>query len=114
MSVQVWKYPLAVGENEVRLTPGATVLAVLNQRETVTLWAEVSTIAVASERRRFGVFATGEALPPTRKYIGTVLTRNGDRVWHVYELPGLGTVSGGDSAPGTSATAPAAEAPSRS
>lgn len=87
----IFKYPLDVTDvsNQVltlEMPAGANVLCVQVQCDGIWLWAEVD-VGQATESRRFVVLWTGGEYEVGRKrYVGTVQTAGGDRVWHVFEL----------------------------
>lgn len=86
MSTRIWKYELAVtDEQTVEMPRGAKVLSVANQGGNLCLWAEVD----PHERvtvRTFLVVGTGHKITldaDLREFIGTVLIC--PLVWHVFE-----------------------------
>jgi hypothetical protein len=83
----IHKYPLYVTDMQVVMMPvGARILSVDNQRDMLTLWAEVDTEA-PSEGRVIHVAGTGNPLnaPSDSDFIGTV--QMGQFVWHIYAGP---------------------------
>lgn len=72
-----------------RIMPvGATILVAQNQRECVTIWAEVEDTN-PMEDREFLVCMTGQPCPTLRRkkqFLGTVQLDGGTIVLHVYEL----------------------------
>lgn len=87
MSRRVLKFAMYLGIS-TRVPVGASAKVVLAaiQRGTVTLWFEVRDDDPVSEPRIFQVFGTGEDLPPNVEHVGSVITENGDYVWHFYEV----------------------------
>lgn len=87
----IFKYPLNVGHNDVRMPATAQVLCVQAQRNVITLWAEVPVAngqgyEPENETRTFVVYGTGRPIPNNPgRYIGTVQQLAGELVWHVYE-----------------------------
>jgi hypothetical protein len=80
----VWKYPLSFGINHIELPVEATILHVAIQHTgQPAMWAEVDTDN-SRERRHFMIFGTGDEIPESAHYIGTVLL--GQFVWHVIEV----------------------------
>lgn len=80
----IHKYALRFIDTQSVIMPvGAKVLAVQNQNDKITMWAEVDDIN-DKEQRVFSIFGTGcEITGFERHYIGTV--QIGDFVWHIYE-----------------------------
>ena len=79
----VHKYVLSDVRNEVSTYEGARFLCAANQREQITVWAEVNTL----ERecmRTLHVVGTGHEVPRGAAFIGTALMAGGDYVFHVY------------------------------
>jgi hypothetical protein len=102
---RVLKFPLEVadGAQRVMMPAGAKVVHVGNQYERPTMWAEADmsespaldgpaeAVDASVNTRMFFVIGTGQTiLYPNAEYLGTVITRGGDLVWHVYELPYAG------------------------
>jgi hypothetical protein len=87
----IFKYQLdpATTERHILSMPvGATILVAQNQRERVTLWAEVEDTN-PMEDREFLVCKTGQPCPTLRRkklFLGTVQLDGGSLVLHVYEL----------------------------
>lgn len=88
----VFEYTLDPATTErhlVKMPAGATILVAQNQREHVTLWAEVDD-ANPEEDREFLVCMTGQPMPtPFRRkkqFLGTVQLDGGSMVLHVYEV----------------------------
>ena len=79
----IHKYAVGDWANEVSTYEGARFLHVDNQREQITVWAEVNTL----ERecmRTLHVVGTGHEVPRGAAFIGTALMAGGDYVFHVY------------------------------
>lgn len=88
----IFKYRLDPATTErhlISMPVGAAILVAQNQREHVTLWAEVDD-ANPLEEREFLVCMTGQPIPrgdyKQRLFCGTVQLDGGDLVLHVYEL----------------------------
>lgn len=87
----IFKYPLNVGYNDLRLPQGARVLTVQTQNNVINLWAEVpvangSGHEPETQLRTFNVYGTGRPIPnEPGRYIGTVQQLQGALVWHIYE-----------------------------
>lgn len=83
----IHKYPLYVTDMQVVMMPvGARILSVANQRDMLTLWAEVNTEAPPAGRV-IHVVGTGNPLvvASNADFIGTV--EMGQFIWHVYAGP---------------------------
>jgi len=80
----IWKYELRYGLMSYELPKGAVPLHVHNQNETPTLWAEVDTEELETEKRLFEIVSTGGMGPDIGQYIGTL--HQPPYVWHVYEV----------------------------
>ena len=79
----IHKYVLGEAVNRVSTFEGARFLHVDNQREQITVWAEVNTL----ERecmRTLHVVGTGGDVPVGSAYVGSALVAGGDLVFHVY------------------------------
>lgn len=87
----IFKYRLDPATTErhlISMPVGATILVAQNQREHVTLWAEVDD-ANPVEDREFLVAQTGKPCPTLQRkkqFLGTVQLDGGSPVLHVYEL----------------------------
>lgn len=88
MTSRILKYPLCVGVNyisgnNVEITPRYAG----NQRDVVTMWAQVTECESLGEFKReltISVVATGAEWDMERfAYLGTVITDGGNFVWHV-------------------------------
>jgi hypothetical protein len=80
----IYKYPLRLGaKRPISMPCGARILAVQNQQEVPTLWAEVDSEA-DEEFRTFHCVATGNE-PEGNVYLGTLQFSNGQLVFHIYE-----------------------------
>lgn len=80
----IHKYTLNATTNAVSTYERARFLHVANQREQITVWAEVNTL----EReclRTLHVVGTGGEVPRGAAYIGSALMADGDFVFHVYD-----------------------------
>ena len=79
----IHKYAVGDWANEVSTYEGARFLHVDNQREQITVWAEVNTLERECVRRLY-VVGTGGKVPPGCDYVGSALMADGDFVFHVY------------------------------
>ena len=79
----VHKYVLTEAVNQVSTYEGARLLHVDNQREQITVWAEVNTLNREC-MRTLHVVGTGGEIPPNAAHVGSVLVAGGDFVFHVY------------------------------
>lgn len=79
----VHKYTLDDAVNQVATYEGARFIHVDNQRERITVWADVNTL----ERecvRTLHVVGTGGEVPFRAEHIGSALVADGSFVFHVY------------------------------
>lgn len=90
----IYKYPLEITDIQYIAMPvDSRILSVGNQYGNVTLWAKVATEdqgATPMSLVRIGIFGTGNILPDDLAgaiFIGTVITENGQLIWHVWEMP---------------------------
>jgi len=91
----IWKFPLEFRKyQEIEVPVGARFLSVQNQRNTPTIWAEVSPnkggagMELSTERWRIAMYDTGSSFDwENQMYLGTVQLYNGESVVHVYEIP---------------------------
>ena len=79
----VHKYVLSDVVNQVSTYGGARFLHVANQREQITVWAEVNTLEHEC-LRTLHVVGTGHDVPSSSDYIGSALMAGGDFVFHIY------------------------------
>ena len=80
----VCRYDLPVDDQWHELGLSGAVLHVASRHpEVVTLWALHSGGPLLP--RSFGVFGTGQVLPPDARHAGTALAAGGALVWHVFE-----------------------------
>jgi len=94
--MRILKYPLMSSTGTIRIKiPGLTLLSVVNQKESIVVYAQVpnyfdnkvtvSDLVVTTYE--FLVLATGQVYEEDineYKFLGTVLLCNGNLVWHVY------------------------------
>lgn len=80
----IHKYVLSDAVNSVSTYEGARFLHADNQREQITVWAEVHTLAREC-MRTLHVVGTGGEVPIGARYVGSALMVGGDFVFHVYE-----------------------------
>jgi hypothetical protein len=86
---QIWKFPIALGENFVKVPTGAELLpgSMQVQRSTICIWALVNPEEKKTETRAIHVMGTGNDIPypdAHRSYLGTI--QIGDFVWHGFEM----------------------------
>lgn len=84
---QVWKFPLTLGENKLKMPTGAHVVSAQIQHEQLVLWAVVNLDMATKENRRIFVAATGQELPDRvgwRHFVDTV--QSGGFVAHVFDI----------------------------
>lgn len=79
----IHKYVLSDVRNEVSTYEGARFLHVANQREQITVWAEVNTLAREC-MATLHVVGTGHEVPRGVAYVGSAVMAGGDFVFHVY------------------------------
>ena len=80
---QIWKFPIDVGPQEIKMPKGADVLTVQMQGNTPCLWALVD-IEAEKELRVFNLVGTGHICRSLKdNYIGTF--QMGPLVWHLFE-----------------------------
>jgi hypothetical protein len=79
----IHKYPLTDVITDVPTFERVRFLHVDNQREVITVWAEVNTLE--RERQcRLHLVGTGHDVPPNATHIGSALVDGGNFVFHVY------------------------------
>ncbi len=90
----IYKYRLdIVDEQRVEMPIDSTILSVHNQDNQVMMWAKVGAIVQGNVPMHWvtiGIFGTGQELPDDIEdavFLGTVLTGNGQLVWHVWKMP---------------------------
>lgn len=79
----IHKYVLDAATNRVQTYERARFIHAANQREQITVWAEVNTL----ERecvRVLHVVGTGHEVPVEADFVGSPLMAGGDFVFHVY------------------------------
>lgn len=91
MSNAIWKYELAITDEQiVEMPKGSALISVADQHgtgRTLQLWAMVYPGAEREERRIL-IFGTGHPVPPSLRstaHIGSVVTQAGGLVWHVFD-----------------------------
>lgn len=88
--MNIYKFDMPVEENpKIEMPEGATILHIDSQfgnPDTLQVWA-LCTPENAPEQRQFHCFGTGHELPANPgTYLGTVLTADGQLVWHCFEV----------------------------
>lgn len=88
--MQVWKFTLDHGENQLTLPIGAQPLKVMSQKGHPRIWFRINENAQLFETRRFYLLGAGHTFatvgcPDAAPYIGTCLTHDVRLVWHVFE-----------------------------
>ncbi len=83
----IWKYELSVTDVQVIQMPeGAELLCVQNQRGVPCVWALVET-SRPKIMREIHIFGTGRPCDSFKEgYVGTFQLRNGDLVFHVFDV----------------------------
>ena len=82
----IHKYVLTDSVNKVSTFERAKFIHVANQREQITVWAEVNTLG--HERMvTLHIVGTGGEVPAGGRHIGSALLTGGDYVFHVYTTP---------------------------
>ena len=74
-----------IGEQVIFLPIDAKILCLKNQRESVCMWYECDT-DYPIERVVIRCYGTGQEIEGNLEYLGTVLTLNGNGVWHYFKL----------------------------
>lgn len=82
---QIHKYVLTKSVNRVPSYEGAKVIHIGNQREQITVWAEVHTLERES-LLELRIVGTGGEVPIGGRRVGSALMANGEFVFHVYEV----------------------------
>lgn len=88
MAKKIFKYKLeTTGIQQIEMPHGAEILCIKTQNDEPYMWALVSPNA-PTEKRSFEIFGTGHNVPEnaTRTYIGTYQLKNGQLVFHCFEL----------------------------
>jgi len=86
----VWKYPVRnLSQFTLSVPIGARILTVQKQRSQPQMWMLVDPEA-SCEERIFRIIGTGHKYPASEMeswtYHGTFQTREGDFVWHLFEV----------------------------
>lgn len=92
MTAAIWKFPLAIADEQDILMPGdASLLAVQMQHGVPTLWVLVTPDA-PTVRRRLRIVGTGHPCDDVTaaQYVGTFQLHEGALILHVFDL---GTVA---------------------
>ena len=85
----IYKYKLKLDNVQTIDMPiNSKILCVQVQHGKPCVWVEIKAETSMYERRTFRVIGTGFAVIPNESltYIGTVQTKDGDFIWHVYEV----------------------------
>jgi len=82
----VWKYrlPEPGHSSYIPMPPGATIVHVALQGAWVYMWAIADPTKIADQVRRFAVVPTGQEVPESATYLGTVHDQG--FVWHAFEI----------------------------
>lgn len=80
----VHKHVLSEEHNEVSTYERAKVIHVGNQRNEITVWLEVNTLAREC-MKPLTVVGTGQPIPNGVRHVGSAILRDGAFVFHVYE-----------------------------
>lgn len=98
MKVKVWKYSVPLNKLDdtvwFEMPACARILSVINQNETLAIYADVGHIpdSAPTRRRLFAVVGTGHdrtltpAGPVAEEFVGTVQFHGGKLVFHVWDL----------------------------
>ena len=84
----VWKFPVPLDDSfDIEMPAGSEILCVQTQRGEPCIWAEVSTEA-ERKPRSFRLFGTGHSqdIDAWVEYVGTFQVKEGDLVFHIYEV----------------------------
>ena len=83
---QLWKFPIPIRDDvTITMPKGAIVRAVMVQRDTPCIWAEVDAQAPPVDRRFF-IIGTGHPMPvDATQFVGSFMIEGGSLVFHVYE-----------------------------
>lgn len=86
--MKIHKYPLHVTDlQDIKMPPGAQMLSVQVQRNTVCLWALVNDTKPASVNYTIAIYGTGNPMPDEPgSYIGTFQLNYGGLVFHAFML----------------------------
>lgn len=87
--MKIFKYEIPIqGDFDLKMPDLSKILSFQVQRNTPMLWAIVNP-GNNIVTRHFKIVGTGQELnynPDSMDYIGTVLTEDGNLVWHLFEL----------------------------
>ncbi len=79
----VWKFPLKLGVNKIRVPCGSELLTVQEQHGEGMLWARCEQHKHVVDRV---IEVTGTGVPtPNGTYIGTFQMAGGDYIWHAFD-----------------------------
>jgi hypothetical protein len=85
---EIWKYDIRADATVVVQMPkGAQVLSVVNQNDGIVVYALVDTLEKKTEGYTFVTIGTGYEVDintSVYRFVGTVVTNQGKRVWHVF------------------------------
>ena len=83
---QVWKYNFgSLGQHDITLPRGASVLHFAIQDGMFTIWALVDPRQEKQDIRRFEIIGTGhDTYRRSYEYMGTI--QDGSFVWHMFEV----------------------------
>ena len=91
--MRIFKYAAPLSEIddfvEVEMPTEAKIVSVINQRETLAIYAQVFDYDSTKQVRRFRVAGTGhpiDDLGVNARFLGTVSFRGGGLVFHVWEV----------------------------
>jgi hypothetical protein len=83
VALAIWKFPLESVVQELQIPVAGKVVHVGQQDGVPTIWVMVDP-SQQRQGRRFHIVGTGQTLPDSTAYRGTVQMPNG-LVWHVME-----------------------------
>lgn len=83
----IWKAKLQIRDRQnIEVPAGATILTSQIQKDELVLWYQCIENS-AKVLRKIAIYGTGNPMPSNPgKYISTFQMKNGDLVFHVYEL----------------------------
>ena len=85
--MQIWKYEIAPGENQLDIPESAKLLSAQVQHGVVQLWALVDP-DLPTEKCRIVTLGTGHPIPDDQnlRFIDTFQLEGGSLVFHAFEL----------------------------
>lgn len=81
----IWKFPISLGHNKIKMPFGAEILSVDVQADQPCVWALVESDN-SPEPRTVNVYGTGHPMRDLPgRFIGTFMLQGGSLVFHVFE-----------------------------